>query len=358
MNASAIPKRRFSLLNQRVFTVLFLKFCLVILVTQGLGDALILGDSDLYNTYSYSGENLLNRTIFTVAIVWLVNLVSLGSAFLVFPILLYILIARFMHFTMPKFKLPWSVWLVLLVLPVGMVWSSILGKEVLFLVSFFIFAQYRMQTGLRALCFCSIAALTLIFLRPTFALSLLIAFELVFFKKTSFIFYKNMSLYCVAALFTYVFFLFDYSEFLADALFAIQPSFQGGNTSFGLAADLAMGPTELLQAFLNGVLGFSSLEHLREPRILVLAVEALFACGVLWVFWRRVSSMGSNKLRLMAALAIGLICVTQMLYGGFNAGSSSRFRSNWLIPMVVMLVVTRPRKQLAAPFSARLALET
>lgn len=207
-----ILKNKFSLSNKKIFLFLFLKLILVFLVVKGSGGALILGDSDLYDTYDYSGENFFNRTFFTIAIVWFVNIFSFGMAFVIFPIFLYVLIFYFLYFCKNNFVLGKINFVCLFLLPVGVIWSSILGKEVLFLIAFFIYAIFRLKNDFSSLFVCVVSVFVMVLLRSTYAVALVLIFEVLFFKKTSFIFYKNMFLYFVVALFAYVFFLFDYSE--------------------------------------------------------------------------------------------------------------------------------------------------
>lgn len=339
-------------MKKTLFVFILIKLTIALITNLGLGDSLILGDSSLYLS-NIEVETNFNRTNITIILIQLINSLSFGLAEYVLPILL----AYTTHKLLIEFKVedryPTLILLTLFFLPSGLIWSSIAGKELIFIIAFSAYLLNRKDANTSAKQILSMACLALMFiLRPTYALALFIIVELHIVKQHDNLLSSRISYILTLAFLLFALLTFDYVSMYQELLLTTQLSFQGGNTSFGIDLSNDFSLNLLITSSLNGIIGFSNINHLFEPRILLLAAEALFSIYLIFLFFK-VRNLPFNRHRrnvrrkfaLYTFSAIFIILLTQSIYGAFNAGSASRFRSNWLLPLALIVVVMHQRSK-------------
>ena len=307
-----------------LFIAIIIKLVTAYALFNGFFGFMTLGDSDLYlgkSSYDYTS---FNSTYFTVLIY---------SIFLNIPFLSYaifgILITYLYYVNLPdNNKVIFLSFIPLLLLPSGVVWSSIPGKEQIFLLSAIMMISFRDKNKI----FFLISFICCLILRPPFA----IAIYILLMNKE----YKLNFIYVFAAVLTAIaIFYYNFSIYYFDSyamLVNLRAAFASADGTMNLDIPIDEFGPSLILAFFENAFVYVGLYNSFDVPTAVLSLEGGFSLYVLV----KIAQKKAPQIGVTAAIAaIGIVFFTQLVYGGWNEGAASRFRAGWLLPLWLMYLM-------------------
>ena len=321
---------RVSLYN--IFILFFLlKIISIFLVIGFAGQYMILGDSDLYLGRKEYEFDEVNRTYTAILFYKYLSFIPSAEYFFVPLITLFFCYKLYLK---RQAKPGFLVYVILLIAPGAIIWLNIPGKESLFVCMFMLYLSLNASENK----FLKFLPLLIAFsLRPTFLIGLILIFLSFSNKRTFKNYHLLFILFVITGLGYYYISLYEFS--FENFLIALRASFSDADGYYDDSYSLgALDSNFILMLFENAFLNLKFINFLNLKNIF-LFIDSLFALFIL--FYSLIVSVKNRYIKLLGLL---IIFSTQLLYGGWNDGAASRFRSNWVLPLVIILSVQQQRK--------------